>query len=675
MIQVAADESGAKAQRLVLYTARETSPDGNTQQRLYGLYIEPYARSGRNLSFNVTKYAYDLTLPTGKFSIANIGDTPYIYWMASAPAVDEQSEGVYRVWAAALDLSTNSVTTPSVFAEFKPGQYELRHTGGPKSVFATVELVPHTVFLTGTGWAYFTAAADTTSLTDFEKLYVPAFMWGAIKEQQKPVLEIQTMMVEDATVAAGDFEDTTVLLMNAGNMGISKFDLELYTLENGKASVVETLHADLLHPENSRLTMAGSSGTVKLPEGKQAIYRNSDFGYTPRQHDWVLSHEKKAYKVYLSDDGPEVTSVQSVDSETQHIATEAMMPGAQASFTGTLKIPENWSGQKTLYLRVSSVSANSNWGRAIANAAGASNGAAILSNAAAPQELTWVLDEKSGKLVLKTEGLAANSAVANAVKSGFIANETEASEPVALQTAYHDIEIEHRVYADGDGSEMLDITVTNYADTKDTFKLSCEVTLDGGKETYVASLPYYEQALASRATHTLTMPISALVPNPEAHSSAFVNITAIGRDENAYANNAFTVLMGGGNPLHFEKQPEDVTAQAGEDVTFTVAVGGGKQPYTYQWQVWDPEHEKWVDLPGFTDPTLSRKDIEKKWDGARFRCVVTDAEGTQIISREVTLTVRDGVDTGDHSNLPLYLAVAALALVALVLLRHRRREN
>jgi hypothetical protein len=86
--------------------------------------------------------------------------------------------------------------------------------------------------------------------------------------------------------------------------------------------------------------------------------------------------------------------------------------------------------------------------------------------------------------------------------------------------------------------------------------------------------------------------------------------------------------------------------------------------------VWDPKHEKWVDLPGFTGPTMSRKNIEKKWDGARFRCVVTDAEGTQIISQEFTLRVRDGVDTGDHSSLPLYLAVA-LAAIALLVLLHR----
>ena len=50
---------------------------------------------------------------------------------------------------------------------------------------------------------------------------------------------------------------------------------------------------------------------------------------------------------------------------------------------------------------------------------------------------------------------------------------------------------------------------------------------------------------------------------------------------------------------------------------------------------------------------------------------MTDADGTQIISREVTLTVRDRVDTGDHSNLPLYLVVAMVALALLWWVRRR----
>ena len=185
------------------------------------------------------------------------------------------------------------------------------------------------------------------------------------------------------------------------------------------------------------------------------------------------------------------------------------------------------------------------------------------------------------------------------------------------------------------------------------------------------SLPYYGKALASRTTHTITLPVEALVGDPEAHHSARVVISAVGRDECAYANNEFTLLLGG-NPLRFIREPGDETVQEGEDVSFEVEVGGGKTPYTYQWQIWDPKHEKWVDLPGFTGPTLSRRDVEKKWDGARFRCVVTDGAGRQIVSREITLNVRDRVPTGDRSNLPLYLFVALVALALLWGIRRRR---
>ena len=51
---------------------------------------------------------------------------------------------------------------------------------------------------------------------------------------------------------------------------------------------------------------------------------------------------------------------------------------------------------------------------------------------------------------------------------------------------------------------------------------------------------------------------------------------------------------------------------------------------------------------------------------------MTDARGAQIISREVTLTVRDRVSTGDDSNLPLYLFVALIALALLWGIRRRQ---
>ena len=67
---------------------------------------------------------------------------------------------------------------------------------------------------------------------------------------------------------------------------------------------------------------------------------------------------------------------------------------------------------------------------------------------------------------------------------------------------------------------------------------------------YLTALAQVNGDSRQEANLTTTLPISALVPDSEAHSSAYVNITAIGRDENACANNAFQVFLGGGNPLH-----------------------------------------------------------------------------------------------------------------------------
>ena len=150
-------------------------------------------------------------------------------------------------------------------------------------------------------------------------------------------------------------------------------------------------------------------------------------------------------------------------------------------------------------------------------------------------------------------------------------------------------------------------------------------------------------------------------------------ITAVGADERAYANNEFSVYFDGDTALSLLRQPDDTAVQEGEDVAFTVEVTGGTAPYSYQWQIYNPQTGEWEDLEGFTGPTMSREDVEEKWDGCRFRCVVTDAAGEKIVTEEFTLTVRDRVDTGDHSNLPLYLGVALAALALLLALRRWRK--
>jgi MYXO-CTERM domain-containing protein len=361
-------------------------------------------------------------------------------------------------------------------------------------------------------------------------------------------------------------------------------------------------------------------------------------------------------------------------SSVGHIKTDMMMPGAIAAFTVALRIPEGWSGKKTFWLRVKKVTSAANWVGAMANAAGVpADPEQPTANAAATDELCWALDDSGERLVLEQSG-----AKSNAAASGLFANDIRVESNAKLDTKVHDIDISYRLYDDYADNEMLDIIIRNGAHTLDRFKLTCAVYLDGAEEPYYVNLPYYDTQISNDTTQTITLPVSALVANPGEHSSAVVVISAVNREETALINNEFTLFLAGSEEedeedLVIEDQPEDITVQEGEDVYVPIKVQGGVKPYKYQWQVWDPRKEKWVDLPGFTGPVLSRKDVEGKWDGCRFRCVVTDAEGTQVVSKEFTLTVRDKVPTGDNSHLPLYLLIAMAALALLWWMRRRSR--
>jgi MYXO-CTERM domain-containing protein len=409
-----------------------------------------------------------------------------------------------------------------------------------------------------------------------------------------------------------------------------------------------------------------ANNTKPILTGKEVAHRAEDFDFSPRQRDFIHKTETVTYKMKVGKTfeigNPEVTS-----DDARHLTSDLVMPGSLADIMASFKIPGNWSGQKKLRLRVVRESVDSNWLRTMANAAGLASNA---DDGSEPVLLEYVLDRERNVMVLQRPAVS-NAAVDNAIESGVFANEVEAGDPVDLMVHVQDIDVDHRVYAGWDGQDWLSFSVKNHAVTGDQLKLTCAVYVDDAEEPYYLNLPYYKQATSTRRTQTFRVPLSALVDDVNLHQRARVVISAVGTEESAWINNEFTVNLAGANPLRFVRQPEDVVVQEGEDVAFTVEVTGGVKPYACQWQVWDPKHEKWVDLPGFTDPTLSRKDIEKKWDGARFRCVVTDAEGTQIISREVTLTVRKGVDTGDNSNLPLYLAVALGALALLWFMRRR----
>ncbi len=61
-------------------------------------------------------------------------------------------------------------------------------------------------------------------------------------------------------------------------------------------------------------------------------------------------------------------------------------------------------------------------------------------------------------------------------------------------------------------------------------------------------------------------------------------------------------------------------------------------------------------------------------DGRRFRCVVTDAGGNEIVSGEAVLTVLSPAATGD-SGVPVAGSVTVPALLCILLPGRRRRKT
>ena len=88
-------------------------------------------------------------------------------------------------------------------------------------------------------------------------------------------------------------------------------------------------------------------------------------------------------------------------------------------------------------------------------------------------------------------------------------------------------------------------------------------------------------------------------------------------------------------------QPESVTAQLNDTVKFSVTASG--EGLTYQWQYRSPATATWksTTLSGAKTATLKATATSAR-NGYQYRCVVTDADGMQVISNAVTLTVKTG---------------------------------
>lgn len=106
--------------------------------------------------------------------------------------------------------------------------------------------------------------------------------------------------------------------------------------------------------------------------------------------------------------------------------------------------------------------------------------------------------------------------------------------------------------------------------------------------------------------------------------------------------------------LKVTAQPQDIVVPQGADASFTVQVYVGTAPYTFQWYYSDPgsgsffrceEAPEWSSLYSIgvsgttTYLTVKNANEYKEQNGSQYYCVITDAEGSKVQSRVITLTV------------------------------------
>ena len=89
--------------------------------------------------------------------------------------------------------------------------------------------------------------------------------------------------------------------------------------------------------------------------------------------------------------------------------------------------------------------------------------------------------------------------------------------------------------------------------------------------------------------------------------------------------------------------PADVTVEPDGTATFHVEVSGGVAPYTYKWSVLVVGKTAFqaTKLGGYDTDTLSFT-APASYNGRKFRCRVTDANGETVTSEEALLTVQEG---------------------------------
>ncbi|MBE6726802.1 MAG: S-layer homology domain-containing protein [Ruminococcaceae bacterium] len=178
--------------------------------------------------------------------------------------------------------------------------------------------------------------------------------------------------------------------------------------------------------------------------------------------------------------------------------------------------------------------------------------------------------------------------------------------------------------------------------------LSFTVEISGGKAPYLYKWfveketgTTYSQESSEKKTSTCSVPFGKDSFSFTKYVRVYAEVTDAEGKKVTSEKAEVTPFTEAVPALKITKQPQNVTAPEGAIVSFNIEVSGGKAPYKYDWQGThtSPSYSDYNNWGSFHSslngkPTVS---FEADWytfedESQIYRCIVTDALGTQIIS-------------------------------------------
>ena len=552
---------------------------------------------------SVTNVDLDVTIPTTAFHLQNINNTQYLYWLELAPKEKDSDPDIYRLRGVVFDPDALVTSDDFVLVQFAPAQ---------------AGYTPANIFLTEESAAYYTLWNGDEQNGGKATIY--SFPFRTI-----PHTDLTGMAAPKGVVVSGTDMDVHITLLNDGNANINTLDLEVVLEDDdgnviknadGTDMIIETLHADLLNPDQStRVVNVGGEGSAT---GRHTIYRRAELPDAPVQSVFNVTRTKTVYKDY---GGNKYTQKQEGAPDTQTTVSKHLLPGQKATFTASVHVPADWSKTKHVTVR---------------------------------------LAKNQNKTMRGT---------ANAIM-------TYGEDSVRLNHDTHDIDIKHRLYPGPNGEDYLSIVIYDHSETEESLRLYAELYLDDAETPDYIELPYSPEHVSSDMAQTIDLSVSALLGGRSARKARVV-IRGVGIEERSLIDNEFTLYLNdASNPLRIAVQPTDQTALEGGTAEFFVVAAGGTAPYSYQWQESMGKDLGWRDIPDAVKSVLTVEDAKASMNGRQYRCVVTDHHLDEIISDSAALHVVSSLPpTGDHTSLPLYLALAAASLLLAAALRRTRKRR